>query len=227
MKTIIDGLNPEQVEVIVNFIKNIFTTDHWFGKDFSEKDLEGDISGDDIMHELFSTFGKMEEVNREYDTCSLKIGDREFFTSIRRFGDDCDWESQYFETMRKADMPVVPEKMFILTGEKGEWDAHYEFIVGVFDSMELAEQAKTKLFDELLLLSKKYTTEQAEILEKEWRDAMMASPDDELDEDVKHSAEVEEFVTWPFRHKMQSFKLDKFKITEYTLNQSIFNLANF
>ena len=224
MKTIIKGLNPEQVEVIVNFIKGIFATDHWFGKDFSEQDLEGDISGDDIISELFCAFGKKTMEDRETDVCTIEIGDMLFSTSIRIFGDDCQWSNEIYASKKQ---PIPIKKMFILTGEKGEWDAHYEFIVGVFDSMELAEQAKTKLFDELLLLSKKYTTEQAEILEKEWRDAMMASPDDELDEDVKHSAEVEEFVTWPFRHKMQSFKLDKFKITEYPLNQSIFNLANF
>ena len=117
--------------------------------------------------------------------------------------------------------------MYILTGEKGMWDSHHEFIVGIFDSIELAQQEQTKLLNKLSLLSMKYTIQEAELLEKEYKNAMMASPDDELDEDVKHSAEVEEFINWPFRHKMDSFNLDKFKITEYPLNQSIFNLANF
>ena len=59
------------------------------------------------MHEFFSSFGKMEEVNREYDSCSIKIGEREFFTTIRRFGDDCDWESEYYETMKTPPVEIT------------------------------------------------------------------------------------------------------------------------
>ena len=224
METIINGLNPQEVEIIVNFMKSIFATDHWFGKDFSEKDLEGDISGDDIMSELFCAFGKMTEQDRETDVRTLEIGDMIFSTSIRIFGDDCQWSNEIYASKKQ---PIPVKKTFILTGAKGSWDSHHEFIVGIFDSLELAQQEQTKLLNLLSLLSMKYTTQEAEALEKEWRDAMMASPDDELDEDVKHSDEVNEFITWPFRHKMESFNLEEFKITEYPLNQSIFNLANF
>lgn len=110
-------------------------------------------------------------------------------------------------------------KLFVLTGTKGSWDAHVRFIVGVYDSLELAEQEKTKILEELTLISQKYTYEEADKLEREYMAAMMASPPEQDDEDVVHSPEVTEFTKWPFRHEFYSYNLDEFEITEYSLNQ--------
>lgn len=224
--TKIKGLNEEQVEVIVNFIKNIFETkpEHWFSEEYSEPEyLIGDISGNDILTELFSTYGNFEEVNREYDTCSLKIEDREFFTTIRRFGDDCNWEGEYFETMKECDMPVVPEKIFIIKGSKGTWDCHFEFTVGVFNSKELAEIELQKIVEELNLLSQKYTPEQAAELEIRCKSELTASSMGE----GTLSKEIEEYYNWPFRDSMDSFNIDDFYIMEYPLNQRDFDINSF
>ena len=110
-------------------------------------------------------------------------------------------------------------KLFILTGTKGSWDYYDKFIVGIYDSLELAEQEKKKILDELTLLSEKYTFEQSDKLEREYMAAMMASPPEQDDEDVVHSPEVIEFTKWPFRHECYSYNLDEFEITEYPLNQ--------
>lgn len=110
-------------------------------------------------------------------------------------------------------------KLFILTGTKGSWDCYHKFIVGIYDSLELAEQEKKKIIEELILISKKYTYEEINNLERKWRAAIMALPDEEDDENVKYTAEVEEFVKWPFRYKNSSYNLDEFEITEYQLNQ--------
>lgn len=111
------------------------------------------------------------------------------------------------------------KKLFVLIGTKGSWDAHVRFIVGIYDSLELAEQEKTKILEELTLISQKYTYEEADKLEREYMAAMMASPPEQDDEDVIHSPEVTEFTKWPFRHECYSYNLDEFEITEYSLNQ--------
>lgn len=117
------------------------------------------------------------------------------------------------------------KSIFVLYGSKGSWDSHYTFTVGVFDTIELAEQEKAKFIEELTILSKKYTPEQAKALEEEYRNTLcLIHEDEEGNTDEYYSDEVLEYLPWQFRHKLDSFNFDEIKIVEYPLNQIHFKI---
>lgn len=122
-------------------------------------------------------------------------------------------ESIYWEYRHQT---YKKKNMYILSGSKGTWDSYYSFIVGVFDSIELAQAEKKRIIEELELLSKKYSKEEIVRLKKIIRDRMNL---DELeDDDLEEPEEIKEFKEWPFQSSMDCINMESFQITEYQLN---------
>lgn len=112
-------------------------------------------------------------------------------------------------------------KVYLLTITKGQWDSHHEIKLGVFDSIELAEEAKEKTLNELVSLLNKYTQDQIQ----EFESALLLSYEEafymDADEEIEYSEELIEYLEWPFRRKMDRFNIKDLKIEEYEINHLI------
>jgi len=114
---------------------------------------------------------------------------------------------------------------YLLSGTSGSWDSHHNFIVGIYDSMELAENEKARIIKELTIIKSKYTPEKAKELELEYREIFFSS-DFGDDEEIIYPEHIKEYMSWSFRYKHSSINLDKFSIKELEINKPA-NIKNF
>lgn len=104
--------------------------------------------------------------------------------------------------------------VYILEGSSGSWDSYYKFLIGVYDSSELAKEAKERIIGMVKMELSRYSEE-----EKNRLDAL---EDEFYENDLPLSEEVQKFVDWR-NSDFYDINLYDFKIKEIELNKTNLN----
>jgi hypothetical protein len=108
-KVLINGLNEEQVSVIMSYVEDIYKSgkNTWgMGSDMDWVEDGMDISGDDLIHELFADFGSFKRIiNRDeiQSIFTLNIDGRLFVGDRDSNGN---WSDNYYESNIKNKVEV-------------------------------------------------------------------------------------------------------------------------
>lgn len=114
-------------------------------------------------------------------------------------------------------------KVYVLNGSKGQYDDHHNFVVGVYSSMELAEDAKIKVIENIKRMTNIYTKRDINIFESKLQKEFNSKS---YKKSQKLSKEMNNYFSWRHQYSPQEYNIDSYRIDEYEIDEVIIGIIS-